>query len=69
MKTLFSFRLHRQGRLLSAISLIALMAVLLPLEARAEPASKAKEIKAYCIIWLTTNSGNHPHVKDSDMYK
>jgi hypothetical protein len=29
----------------------------------------AKTADPDCIIWLTTNNVNHPHVKDSDMYK
>jgi hypothetical protein len=29
----------------------------------------AKEANPKCIIWLTSNHMNHPHVVDSDMYK
>lgn len=29
----------------------------------------AKEANPKCIIWLTTNNVNHPHVKNSDMYR
>jgi uncharacterized lipoprotein YddW (UPF0748 family) len=29
----------------------------------------AKEANANCIIWLTSNHMNHPHVVNSDMYK
>lgn len=29
----------------------------------------AKDANPECLIWLTTNNVNHPHVVDSDMYK
>jgi len=62
---MISFRFHRQGHLLSAISLATLMVVLLPVEARGEPDSQAKEIKAYCIDfnWAPTNRRGKPFAK------
>ena len=62
IKTIFSFRFHRKCHLLSAIYLVLLTAVILPVEARGEPASQADEIKAYCIDfnWAPSNRRGKP---------